>query len=105
MFNGSMEIDVLANGDYDKVVVQGEYAALNGGLVIDNSLDFKPFQALNLAFLTATSFVGDFTSKFFTSTSWYDAATFSVYSWKFVKTATTYNFSSFVSKVMGPPNP
>ena len=105
MFNGSMAIDVLENGDYDNVIVQGEYAALSGGLVIHNSLAYKPFQTLNLAFLTATSFVGDFTDKYFTTTSWYDPATFSTYGWKFVKTATTYNFSSFVSKVMGPPNP
>ncbi len=105
MFSGSMAIDVLANGNYDKVIVQGEYAALNGGLIIHNSLDYKPFQELNLAFLTATSFIGDFTDKYFTATSWYDNATVSTYGWKYVKTATTYNFSSFVSYVMGPPHP
>lgn len=71
MFAGGMSIDVTAGGSYDKVVVQGS-AWITGALGVGNYDHYQPAVGTSLAFLTAASITGDFTSVTYTSDCWFD---------------------------------
>lgn len=62
IFSGGMNIDYDAAGNYDKVIVQGQYAALSGSLQVRGDDTYRPTQPVTMAFLTAATITGDFYS-------------------------------------------
>lgn len=94
IFAGTMVIDVNASGQFDKVVVQGKYAAVTGTLSMRNNVLYKPPQLVSLPFLTFQSLIGDFTTKTWNNYPWPNPANDGPFSWFFSVGGTSYNFIS-----------
>ena len=94
IFSGTMVIDVDASGQFDKVVVQGKYAAVTGTLSMRNDVRYKPPQLVSLPFFTFQSLIGDFTNKTWNNYPWPNPANDGPFSWFFSVGGTSYNFIS-----------
>jgi len=90
IFDGTMAIDVNAAGLFDKVIVQGQYAALAGTLTLSISQNYKPAQLVHLDFLRYQSVVGDFTTKASMLPTYTVQPGNQVFRWTFIKTSTSY---------------
>ena len=93
-----MIVDVDTWGNYDKIIVNGPYAALFGTLTVCNSFNYQPTQLVSLPFLTATSIVGDFQNFWWLDISWgsADPESSDRFGWETKLIGGTYVFRSVI---------